>query len=850
MADGEEVDALVVGLEGEGDDFKQFLDSALDDCIAAVQLIEEVTSQATAAQTEALKQVATSTDAITSMISQYNATLEETPEKILAISGTVDQLSTALEKNAGVLFAHISMIEKFGEAVVKFEPAHQKFRDILQATQHTAGDAIVPLSTLVQTLHEVGAASEAAGVPIPAQPTQDSTEAVAALDTKLKEVTASLFSLRSASDQVTEVLDNVKRAANEGEEAMTEEELAAALLEERLDRITHATVGYSQIAANFHNMLTGLTRETLAARLETMGFGETIASITSNFIFLIPVIAGATSQLLMFYGWMVSLGGTVGILGMLTAGWVAVTAAISAAAAAAVAAGVAMTVATLGIALIVAVLVAVVVTLLYYLGSLFMAWWDSKSAAAALNEELEKVNKSLQEEIETIGMSAHEKEIWKLREMGATEAQLEAVKAKHQYIEETTKEVEAMKAAEKAIEDANKAAKDHIKQLELQIATFGMTKAAAEEYKLTMQGVDAGTIAQVKALMEQLQVLQDKKKADEEAHKALEKHNDAIGKAIHAHEEAFKTMKMTKEELEDYKLQLLGADELERNYALGLWRSVEAHKAGQKALEELHKAHEKDKEAVTGIIDKLKEQVWITNEEAEAKDLYRAALHGATEEQKEEIRALHEALEMKKAHAKLEKEAEKLMEKHLDPSAKLAKAQAHLNEMLLEGMIDQETYNKELDEVTKKIMNVAGTHEIKLKLTGLEGIEAGTAEAAAALQEFRQLTTDAIAPGAGNDGANAFDKGHFKMEMGGESPARDELRKQLGIGREGVFEGVKPGLFDAETGGVSGSAIERVNNKDGNQRVEQLLEQIAVNTEPLLDWGRKSNDAEPANLGG
>ena len=78
-------------------------------------------------------------------------------------------------------------------------------------------------------------------------------------------------------------------------------------------------------------------------------------------------------------------------------------------------------------------------------------------------------------------------------------------------------------AATEGMNDATKSAEKLIDKLTLQIATFGMSSAEAEIFKLQQEGASDATIGQAQGLADQLKGLEDNKKAQADLAKANEK---------------------------------------------------------------------------------------------------------------------------------------------------------------------------------------------------------------------------------------------------------------------------------------------------------------------------------------
>jgi hypothetical protein len=83
------------------------------------------------------------------------------------------------------------------------------------------------------------------------------------------------------------------------------------------------------------------------------------------------------------------------------------------------------------------------------------------------------------------------------------------------------------------------------------------------------------------------------------------------------------------------------------------------------------------------------------------------------------------------------KKGEALTKSMRTPAEKFKDGQEELNKMLAAGAIDLETYTRAMEKLEKDT-----TVKVKFKVTGIEAVEAGSAEAVARLEEFRALTQD------------------------------------------------------------------------------------------------------------
>jgi TP901 family phage tail tape measure protein len=277
------------------------------------------------------------------------------------------------------------------------------------------------------------------------------------------------------------------------------------------------------------------------------------------------------------------------------------------------------------------------------------------------------------------------------------------------------------------MEDRLEDGKERAKELKEQLAA-----AKEEQAALTALSASSGIGSQDQMLIV------------EEQYKNLKDMNEEL-----ALQEA--TVGMTKGEIELYKAEQNGASEatldvlraVEMENAI-LRESIEVKSAAVKATQEAAKAEEKleadVKKTSQGMSDSI--AVWgMTSREAQ---IYKLEMRGATEEELEMARALNAKLtELEKEKKALDenkalmKKGEQITKSLRTEEERMTDGKEDLEEMLKAGAIDLETYDRamiQLHEDTKKDI------KIKFKVSGVEAVIAGTADAAARLEEFRALS--------------------------------------------------------------------------------------------------------------
>tara|TARA_R110002020_G_scaffold12409_6_gene45508 strand:- start:14837 stop:18178 length:3342 start_codon:yes stop_codon:yes gene_type:complete len=211
------------------------------------------------------------------------------------------------------------------------------------------------------------------------------------------------------------------------------------------------------------------------------------------------------------------------------------------------------------------------------------------------------------------------------------------------------------------------------------------------------------------------------------------------------------TVGMTKGEIELYKAEQNGASEASMDVLRAIELENQVIRENIKEKEEAAKAtaaaaeaEKKLKTDITSTTRGMADSVDTFGMTSREVQLYKLEMRGATEEELEMARALDAKLteleKEKKAmeeHKALMKKGEALTKSLRTEEEKLADGEKELGEMLKAGAIDLETYERgmtKLHEKTKEDIKV------KFKVSGVEAVIAGTADAAARLEEFRALS--------------------------------------------------------------------------------------------------------------
>lgn len=120
----------------------------------------------------------------------------------------------------------------------------------------------------------------------------------------------------------------------------------------------------------------------------------------------------------------------------------------------------------------------------------------AQQAAMQLVGSVTEVTASLQEQIDTFGMSAEQVALWKLQQQGANEATVELVRG----LQDQVAALEAHEAAVAQAREAQQAVEQYTDSLREQLATMGMSTREAELWKLAQQGASAAAIEQARSI--------------------------------------------------------------------------------------------------------------------------------------------------------------------------------------------------------------------------------------------------------------------------------------------------------------------------------------------------------------
>lgn len=186
------------------------------------------------------------------------------------------------------------------------------------------------------------------------------------------------------------------------------------------------------------------------------------------------------------------------------------------------------------------------------------------------------------------------------------------------------------------------------------------------------------------------------------------------------------TFGMTSGEVEVYKLQLAGATKEQL-------ASANAAALQLKALEQ----NKKIKEATQD----LQAQAMMYGKSTNQLAVYKLAQEGATKAQIAAAQAAANQLDLLEKEKDRREKAIQLAEKYLTPLEKHRKTEAELIDLRKQGLISVEAFTLAMQE---SIKDIAKEHHISFKTTGLDAAEAGTAQAIADLNAFRDAATHGV----------------------------------------------------------------------------------------------------------
>jgi TP901 family phage tail tape measure protein len=197
------------------------------------------------------------------------------------------------------------------------------------------------------------------------------------------------------------------------------------------------------------------------------------------------------------------------------------------------------------------------------------------------------------------------------------------------------------------------------------------------------------------------------------------------------------TVGMTASEIEVYRAQVKGANEDQLDTIRVIQEENDAMQEAIDKKKEEQEAEENRQAYFKDTVDAMQEEIDTFGMGATELAKYKAEKEGLSDIEVAMIGVKSKALEKLKEEEKLMKKGEALTKSMRSPAEKFKDGQEELNKMLAAGAIDLDTYTKAMEKLEKDT-----TVKVKFKVTGIEAVEAGSAEAVARLEEFRALTQD------------------------------------------------------------------------------------------------------------
>ena len=221
-----------------------------------------------------------------------------------------------------------------------------------------------------------------------------------------------------------------------------------------------------------------------------------------------------------------------------------------------------------------------------------------------------------------------------------------------------------------------------------------------------------------------------------EQHEALEKMNEEL-------EEQAATVGMTAGEIEIWRAKQAGANEetikeleLMEEKNAGFRQQIEQYNEAKKAAEDLAAAEKDRLKANEDTVDEMQKEIETFGMSSRQRRIYEMETRGATKAQLEFAKAQDAYLTEQEKKDKLMKKGEQLTKSLRTEEEKLKDGEEELKKMLQEGAIDLETYSRGMEKLHEKSKK---EFKVKFKVSGVDAVIAGSADAAARLEEFRAL---------------------------------------------------------------------------------------------------------------
>lgn len=253
-----------------------------------------------------------------------------------------------------------------------------------------------------------------------------------------------------------------------------------------------------------------------------------------------------------------------------------------------------------------------------------------ETAPAAQNQAaidaVDKYTAKLQEQINTVGMAADQVELWRLRQEGATDAQLAAVAAMQRQA--------AAAAAETGLRDDTNGLID---SLQTQISEVGRSEAELVRMRLAARGLRPEWLDVVEAMQTRLAAAQE-----------AEQVRQKVDQLTAALQEQIVTTGMSAEEVQRWQLAQQGATADQLDYIAALQGQSTAAREAEAARKDAQDRARQQQEALATSIEqtreRLQEQIATWGMTADQAELAKLAQQGASESELQELAQLQARL--------------------------------------------------------------------------------------------------------------------------------------------------------------------------------------------------------------
>jgi len=172
--------------------------------------------------------------------------------------------------------------------------------------------------------------------------------------------------------------------------------------------------------------------------------------------------------------------------------------------------------------------------------------------------------------------------------------------------------------------------------------------------------------------------------------------------------------------------------------------SVDTYAAAiTKAQDDFKKAQEAAITPAQKLTKELERQLAVAQMSKEEAAMYKLTQEGLAGKELEHAQALQKKITQAEKDAELKEEARKITEKSRTPQEKFLEMEQKLTDMLSKKLISQETYNREIAEGKKEIADAQKKADkaitVKFNMSGIEGLEAGSAEFDRQLASYRHM---------------------------------------------------------------------------------------------------------------